>query len=385
MSVTLDELLSLVGRLDDALGFDTPRERFRRFLLERVTDVPTARALIEECQRSVGEQHHRALQDLVVVTGRLLKFEITFGTYERSADGIKMNGQWRSPGLLDVVLEIKTDQTTSATMEGMAQAMTAGAELEPRIGLCVIARQYAAHGKIDRALAAVTPDVDIRVVSIRSLLALAAQVSTDRLAHAEVVRLLRSGVALDFVIDLLDRPAPNGQSSTSTAEPAQSAPSAQSVPEPPEPEFWVATITGNEASTPEQLLASVIADRHVLAISHAGRLPSFLGAPGDWVCFFVPRKGIVGHAQLASIIEDGAKVVRDAGRFGCVYRLAHVTLYERRPIIQALRNDRPFSVPPADLALAGPCLAPITRQDFLGLMAYRDGATNFEGLKSATA
>jgi hypothetical protein len=92
MSVTLNELLSLVGRLDDAPGFDTPRERFRRFLLERVTDVPAARTLIEECQRSVGEQHHRALQDLVVVVGRLLQFEVTFGAYERSADGVKVDG-----------------------------------------------------------------------------------------------------------------------------------------------------------------------------------------------------------------------------------------------------------------------------------------------------
>ena len=72
MSITLDELLLLVGRLDDAPGFDTPRERFRRFLMERVTDVPTASALIDECQRSVGEQRHRALQDLIVVVGRLL-------------------------------------------------------------------------------------------------------------------------------------------------------------------------------------------------------------------------------------------------------------------------------------------------------------------------
>ncbi len=382
MSVTLDELLALVGRLDDAPGFDTPRERFRRFLVEHVADVPTARALIEECQRSVGEQHHRALQDLVVVTGRLLQFEITFGTYEPAADSVKVDGQWKSPGLLDVILEIRTDQTTSATMDGMARAMTAAAAragVEPPVGLCVVSRQYAALAKIDRALAAVTPDLDIRVVSVRSLLALAAQVSADRLAHTEVVRLLRSGVALDFVIDLLERTAPSSPSSKPT--PDREAP----APDHPEPEFWVATITGDEASTPEQLLASVIADRHVLAISHAGRLPSHQGAPGDWVCFFVPRKGIVGHAQLASAIEDGARVVRDTGRFTRVYRLAHVTLYERRPIIQALRNDRPFSVPPADLPLAGPCLAPITRQDFLALMAYREGAAGFDGLKSATA
>ena len=126
MSITLDELLLLVGRLDDAPGFDTPRERFRRFLLERVTDVPTVSALIDDCQRSVGEQRHRALQDLIVIVGRLLRFEVTFGTYEPSADAVKVDGQWRSPGLLDVVLEIRTEQTTSATLDGLGASPIVG-------------------------------------------------------------------------------------------------------------------------------------------------------------------------------------------------------------------------------------------------------------------
>jgi hypothetical protein len=379
MSITLDELLFLVGRLDDAPGFDAPRERFRRFLLERVADVPTASALIDECQRSVGEQRHRALQDLVVIVGRLLRFEITFGTYERSTDSAKVDGQWRSPGLLDVVIEIRTEQTTSPALDGLAGAMVAteGAGLEPRIGLCVVARQYAARAKLSRAIADVTRP-NIHVVSVASLLALAAQVAADRVTHAEVVTLLRSGVALDFVIDLLDRPAANGQSGESPAEHGQSAPAGHH-----EPAYWVATIAGNEVAAPEQLLAAVIAERRVLAICPAGKLRS-QGSPGDWVCFFVPGKGIVGHAQLASIIEDSAKVVRHARRFSSVYRLASVTLYDR-PILQALRADRPFAVPPPDIPLAGPCLAPIARQDFLALMTYRDGAEPFEGLRSATA
>jgi hypothetical protein len=380
MSITLDELLFLVGRLDDAPGFDAPRERFRRFLLERVTDVPTAGALIDECQRSVGEQRHRALQDLVVNVGRWLRFEVTFGTYERSADSVKVDGQWRSPGLLDAVIEIRTEQTTSPTLDGLARAMavTEGAGLEPRIGLCVVARQYAARSKLGRALADVTPLPDIHIVSVASLLALAAQVAGDRVTHAEVVTLLRSGVALDFVIDLLDRTAANGPSSESTAAQGPSAPAGHH-----EPAYWVATIAGNEVASPEQLLAAVIAERRVLAICPAGKLRG-QGAPGDWVCFFVPGKGIVGHAQLASIIEESAKVVRHARRFSSVYRLASVTLYER-PILQALRADRPFAVPPPDIPLAGPCLAPIARRDFLALMTYRDGAEPFEGLRSATA
>ena len=134
-------------------------------------------------------------------------------------------------------------------------------------------------------------------------------------------------------------------------------------------------------AAPEQLLASVIAERRVLAICPWGKLRGE-GSPGDWVGFFVPGKGLVGHAQLESIVDDSTKVVRHARRFSCVYRLERVTLYER-PILQALRADRPFAVPPADVPLIGPCLAPIARQDFLALMTFRGGAESFE--RSATA
>src|SRR5262249_27579453 len=168
---------------------------------------------------------------------------------------------------------------------------------------------------------------------------------------------------LDFVIDLLDRPAP-------VADAGGSSETAASTTEGNEPSFWVATVIGNEVSPPEQLLGSVIAHRRVLGICNTGALQQD-GAPGDWVCFFLPGKGIVGHAQLASIIEDKASVVRNAEQFSRVYRLGRVEMYEE-PIVQALRSGRPFAVPSADVALAGPCLAPIARQDFIALTTYRD-------------
>ena len=130
-------------------------------------------------------------------------------------------------------------------------------------------------------------------------------------------------------------------------------------------------------------MASVIAERRVLAISPWGKLRGE-ASPGDWVGFFVPGKGLVGHAQLASIVDDTTKVVRHAQRFTCLYRLERITLDER-PIHQALRADRPFAVPPADVALVGPCLAPIARQDFLALTTIGKGAENVEGPRSATA
>lgn len=381
MSITLDELLVLIGRLDDTPGFDTPRERFRRFLLERVTNVAAARALIEDCQRAVGEQRHRALQDLVVLVGRLLHFEIAFGDYERSPDGAKVDGQWRSPGLVTVVLEIRTEQTRAATIERLSRAVSGAAvraDLESRIGLCVVARQYAPRARLAQMLATDAQLRDIRMVSVQALLALATQVGAGRVSHDEVVKLLRSGVALDFVIDLLDRSAVSGQSSESNATSSRVDHSGRH-----EPAFWVATIPGNEAVAPDRLLRSMIAHRRVLAICHSGRFQAE-GMPGDWVCFFLQEKGIVGHAQLMSVIEDGASVVRHASRFSRVYRLADVTLYEQ-PVVQALRAERPFAVPAADVPLAGACLTPIAKPDFLALTTYRDGAPSAERTRSATA
>ena len=370
MNVTLTDLLPLVGRLDAAPGFDSPRERFRRFLLEHVSDVPTARGLIDECQRSVGEQRHRALQDLVVLLGRFLGFETIFGSYEPSSAGVKVDGHWRSRGLLDVVLEIRTDQTSHASMDSLdralaATAATARVDGASRIGLAVLARHYTARGRLESALAADARNSELRIVSVRSLLALAAQVTADRLSHVEVVKLLQSGFALDFVINLIDRPAADVGSSESPVDPAPPAPADRR-----ETAFWVATVLDNESAAAEQLLASVIAQRRVLGICITGSLQSE-GSPGDWVCFFLPGKGIVGHAQLASIVEHSASVVRNAAQFSRVYNLSHVALYQE-PIVQALRAGRPFAVPPADVPLAGPCLSPIARQDFVALTAYRE-------------
>jgi hypothetical protein len=191
MNLSLSELLPLVGRLDSTPGFDSPRERYRRFLLEHVTDVPTARGLIEECQRSVGEQRHRALQDLVVLLGRFLGFETIFGSYDRSAGSL--DGQWRSRGLLDVILEIRTEQTTIITADSLVRAVAGMAgptriDACPRIGLAVVARHFTARGRLEQAMAADAHSPELRIVSVRSLLALASQPSRGRQAAAVGIR-----------------------------------------------------------------------------------------------------------------------------------------------------------------------------------------------------
>jgi hypothetical protein len=357
----------LVGRLDDAPGFDTARERFRRFLLERAAQLPAIQALIEECQRSVGEQHHRVLQDLIVVVGRVLGFAVTFGCYEKETDDPNSHGRWRSAERLEVVLQIETDHTTAA-LEPLADAVArrrAAADSEACvIGLCVVARQSAARGKLAKQMTQ-GQFADVRVVSAGSLLSLAAHVSTERVSHAEVVELLQTSAALDFMIDLMTRPDAAVRTSESTPDQRE-----QSILGDTHVAFWVAIISGDATVAPERWLSSVIAERHLLAVCD-GDHGRGRGSPGDWVCFFLASKGIVGHAQLAYVVEDGASVVRQTEKFGRVYRLAHVTLYER-PVVQALRAGRPFAVPSGPAPVAGSFLTPIARQDFMALTISRE-------------
>jgi hypothetical protein len=96
MNVTVSQVLAMVGRLDDSPGFDTPRERFRRFLVQRITDPQAARLVIQQCQQVSGEQTHRALQDALVLTGRFLGFHTAFRPYQHDPGAAPISGEWES-------------------------------------------------------------------------------------------------------------------------------------------------------------------------------------------------------------------------------------------------------------------------------------------------
>jgi len=220
MSPTLQQILLLAGRLDDSPGFDTPRERFRRFLTEHVTDLGPARALVDECQQGIGEQQHRARQDLIVLLGRFLGFETAFGPYTGSAGIPKHDGHWRSRRRLYLTLVLRADRAFSHDFDDLARtvgepaAVASASDPEARrLGLCVIASRHTAGRP------PLPPDEEwtrhVRLVSVRSLLLLAEWVSAGRLEHEEVVQLIASGFDIDLVTDLVDRCSSDGNSMSS--------------------------------------------------------------------------------------------------------------------------------------------------------------------------
>ena len=195
MSFALQEILTLVGRLDETPGFDTPRERFRRFLTERVTDVAGIRGLLSQCQQSLGDQHARARHDLIVMLGVFLGFEVTFGGYEAPGRPARLSGHWRSRRRARLVVDVRSEQTAGGDVDELARtvaslATDAPPDLEERwIGLCVTTPFYTARRRLE-ALLAQRQSGDIRCVTVDSLLWLADMTSAGRLGHEDVLRLL---------------------------------------------------------------------------------------------------------------------------------------------------------------------------------------------------
>lgn len=396
MGFALQEILTLVGRLDDGPGFDTPRERFRRFLTERLTDVAGVRALLAQCQQGLGDQPARARHDLIVLLGVFLGFEVSFGGYEPPAGPPHLSGHWRSRRRARIVLDVRSEQTAAADVDELSRLVadlsaSTPPDLDERwIGLCVTTPFYTARRHLESLLAQ-RPSSDIRCVSVESLLWLAEMATADRLTHNDVLRLLTSGPDSDFTIDLMRRMSASAGAAPVAPEsrPAQPAPVAP-VPQPAahtesgahlsivdradrgrETDFWLASLVADETSSPEQLLDFVIRGRQLLGISDSGPFPMPVHE-GDWVCFYIAGTGIVGHAQFDSLIPDASAVIRDAGRFTAVFQLMNVSIYDtpNRVSIESIGLQIPGRMPYDD----GAVLAPISRRDYETLTADGPGS-----------
>jgi hypothetical protein len=381
MSVTLSQILTLVGPLDDSQAFDAPRERFRRFLTDNVTDVAALRALVEEAQRMVGEQPHRALQDAIVVLGRFLGFETTFGTYQRLAGAVQFEGQWRSRHHLHVLLEIRSEQTERADPDDLTRALAALAanslDDAPRIGLSVFTPLFAARGRLEEEQLA--SNSDRRIVSTRSLLWLAEAVSDHRMKHDEVVRLLLSGHSLDTIVQLFERFSGAALASVPDRAAERAVEHAEREDHSRRPlvgmpgerrssagrSFWVVTADRSESGNFEQLVYSAVAKRQVLGVVEDRTLPA-VAAPGDAVCFFVSGKGIVGHAEIGAAAEPGLHLIRDSDRFSRLYRVKDVVVYEV-PIVPDVEMQQTLTTHHQRTGLPGPLLVPVSERRFESL------------------
>jgi hypothetical protein len=331
VSVTLEQILNLSGKLDDSPGFDSARERFRRFLLEHASDLAGARALIEQGQHLPGEQHNRALQDLVVLLGRFIGFDVAFGAYAPAPGAIKHHGHWKSRLRLHVVIDVRSDPSAPPEVDALlksvaAQAGSSRASTWRHAGLCVVTPLFASRHKIEEAIAAAKPGFPVGVVALRALMQLADLVNAGRVSHEDVARLMESNLPVEYSVELLDR---------LTVKPRAAAPARTSAA-PDEPShddatsYWIATVISDYATSPEQLLELVIGRRHIFGVADSGTTSS-KARSGDWICFYIAGKGVVGRARVQSLASGNAGI-RDAHRFRQLLHLEDLELHIHTPV-----------------------------------------------------
>ncbi|MGA7668928.1 MAG: hypothetical protein WBW04_00800, partial [Nitrolancea sp.] len=213
VTLSLDQLLKLVGELNDQPGNDTPRDRFRQFLETSVTSLGTVRDYVNACLSSTGTQYNRALQDLVNHTGRLMGFEVEFGRYAGVTNDIGHDGLWRADNF-SVVVEVKTTDAysimTSTLLGYINQLIDSGriANSENAIGLYVFGKQNSELEPVEGAIVHGGHAQKLRLSTVDDILSLAELVQDELLTRDEAMTLLRPvGVRVGTTVQLLKRVA----------------------------------------------------------------------------------------------------------------------------------------------------------------------------------
>lgn len=334
MSITLNQILSLVGRLDDSPGEETPRERFRQFLKENVLKVGQVRDYIEDCLRNSGEQYNRALQDLVNYIGHFLEFEIVFGRYHGVQGKIGFDGHWKSPNGSHIVVEVKTSETyaiKTAALIGYVDGLISEKEIpswDKALGLYIIGRPDAEIRQLENSIMAEKRTHQLRIISADSLLSLAEMMNEYDVNHEDILALMKpSGPTIDPVVGLMARLAAEQKTPDEESE--------KPSPEHPEGEVthWLTPVRSDEEQTAEECIQTLVGQESIYAFGE--RTPGRKHIkPGDWICFYATAKGVVAHAKVASKPERKKhSKVRHSEEYPWVFRLEGAQLYPDQPIV----------------------------------------------------
>jgi hypothetical protein len=354
MSITLSQILALVGKLDDTPGEDTARERFRRFLKENVLEVGQIRDHIEDCLRTTGDQYNRALQDLVNYLGHFLEFGVTFGRYSGVSTEVGFDGLWQSPRNVHVVVEVKTTEVyaiKTATLVGYVDRLISEQRIpswDNALGIYVIGRPDPELRQLENAIIAEKRTHQLRIISVNSLLSLAEMMNEFDVGHDDILAVLKpSGPTIDPVVDLMGRlvspPSPTHTDIKPPIEPPVGPGPKIEAQTPPETAstYWLTPVKSTEEETAEDCIKNLVGEEKIYAFAERtpGRRHLKLG---DWICFYATTKGVVAHARITSKPEKQIHPkVRQAERYPWVFSLDKAKLYLDNPIVidASLRSD----------------------------------------------
>lgn len=340
MSLTLTNILALVGKLDDTPGDETPRERFRRFLKENIKEVGQIRDYIEECLRNSGDQCNRALQDLINYLGHFLEFDVTFGRYHGVQGQIGFDGLWKSPSPTGVfiVVEVKTTEAyaiKTATLVGYVDALISEKQIpdwDHTLGLYVIGRPESEIRQLENAILAEKRTHQLRIISAESLLSLAELLNEYGISHEDILSILKpSGPTIDPVVELMVSLV--SQPPVVEEEPIAEVSTSEETMGEKGPQYWLTPVKSDETETAEECIQKLVGKEKIYAFGDRTPGRKHL-KEGDYICFYATGKGVVGHAQVASSPEHKLDPrVRQREKYPWVFRVKDVQLYLNEPVV----------------------------------------------------
>jgi len=355
---TLDDILGLVGTLDDAPGDDTPRQRFRRFLQDSVVTLAAVRDYIDTCIRNKGPQYDHALQDLINHAASLIGFDAEFGRYRGVTNDIGHDGLWRRKDFT-IVAEVKTADAYSiktATLVGYVDRLISEGRVtnwDQAMGLYVVARTDAQLTQLANSIIAEKRTQQLRIATVDTVLSLAELVQDGHITADEAVALLRPvGVYVAETVELLARIAAKSVDPASTAaELSDGGPPVEvqvtSVVPAPVPKQPASTL----ASTERLHLMTPVRDE--AEQSAKDRIQQLVGAgwyvfgestpwrkrlkPGDRICFYESGVGVVAEAEVASYPEKKPPAVRglvkDIKKYPWSFRIKSARFLFDEPVV----------------------------------------------------
>jgi hypothetical protein len=336
----LSEVLDLVGTLDDSPGDDTPRERFRRYLRQKVTSVGILRDYVEECLRHKGNNYNRALQDLVNYVGHFLEFEVRFGRYQGVHGEIGFDGHWISSEAFHVVVEVKTSEAfaiKTPTLIGYVDALISQGDIPDwghALGLYVLGRPDPEIQQLKHAIVAENNTDRLRIISVDSLLSLAELLAEYDIDHTDILSVIRpSGPSVDPLVGLMTTlvAEPGGGD---IPEPTVSVPDESEVKGEDTATYWLTPVKSVPEQSAQECIETLVGKEGIYAFGE--RTPGRKHIkPGDWICFYATGGvGVIGHAQIASYPEEAPHpAVRRSERYPWVFDLKSPTLYLDNPTV----------------------------------------------------
>jgi len=336
VSITLTEILDLVGKLDDAPGQDTGRERFRRYLDKNLIAPGQVRDYVEESLRNVGEQYNGALQDLVNYTGKFLGFDVTFGRYRGVQGQIGFDGHWRSPKGFHVVIEVKTTEVyavKTATLVNYVDQLISAKSVpswDVALGLYVIGRPDPDIRQLENAIVAEKRSGQLRIIFVDSLLSLAEMMNEYDTRHDDILSIIRpSGCTIDPVVELMTRIVAGSPEKVAAPSQVHGEPAVL----PQEATYWLTPVASDEKQTAEEVIQTLVGATGIYAFGERTPGRSKLKA-GDWICFYASGKGVAAHARISSPpAKKPHPKVRHSDKYPWVFRLSDPILYLEDPIV----------------------------------------------------